>query len=82
MPSWGSVGCRVSLGLLGEEGVNLCVGGALVGLGLVCWSSHGEIRQRGGEVSYLEKLIGVQVGKAYQRMDSSRYSFLRIVVQY
>ena len=82
MPSLGSVGRRVSLGLLGEEGVNLCVGGALVGLGLVCWSSHVEIGQCGGEVSYLEKLVGVKVGKAYQRMDSSRYSFLSTVVQY
>ena len=82
MPSWGSCGGLVSLGLLREEGVDLWVRGALVGLGLVCRSSHGEIRQRGGEVSYLEKLIGIQVGKAYQRMDSSRYSFLRTVVQY
>ena len=82
MPSWGSVGCSVSLGLLREEGVNLFVRGALVGLGLVRWSSHGEIGQRGGEVSYLEKMVEVKVGKAYQRMNSSRYSFLSTVVQY
>ena len=77
MPSWGSVGCRVSLGLLREEGVDPFVTGALVGLGLVCWSSHGEIRQRGGEVSYLEKWDGINVNKACQRVGSGHNSFLR-----